>query len=126
MTTALDGTPVVFVNVAERERALGFYRDVLGLELRSSDEHRDFFNVGPALMRLTAIPGHVAGPHPVLGWNVADADAAVDELARRGVVFAIYEGMGQDARGVWTSPDGTAKVAWFTDPDGNVLSISQA
>ncbi|MNT95901.1 Glyoxalase-like domain protein [compost metagenome] len=62
----------------------------------------------------------------MFGWNVDDIQAAAAALRDKGVTFTIYDGMGQDALGVWTSPDGAAKVAWFADPDGNVLSLSQA
>ena len=117
--------PVTFVNVADRERALAFYRDTLGLPLRSSDDFGDFLETGGALLRMTVLPDYAAGPHPVLGWDVGDIAVAVEALRARGVAFTVYEGFGQDALGVWTSPDGKAKVAWFADPDGNVLSLSQ-
>ena len=121
-----SATPVAFLYVGDRERALGFYRDTLGFPLRSSDEHGDFIDLGRALVRMTVMPDHKAGPHPVLGWDVPDIRAAASALRDRGIAFAIYEGMGQDELGIWTSPDGSAKVAWFADPDGNVLSLSQA
>ncbi|HEY7372131.1 MAG TPA: VOC family protein [Polyangia bacterium] len=65
-------------------------------------------------------------PHPftALGWEVPDIDAAVAELGRRAVRFERYPGMEQDDRGIWRSPSG-ARVAWFKDPDGNTLSITQ-
>ncbi|RVT93402.1 VOC family protein [Sphingomonas crocodyli] len=118
--------PVSFVNVGDRDRATAFYRDVLGLALKSSDDFGSFFDMGGALLRMTPFPHYQAGPHPVLGWNVADISAAVADLRGKGVAFTIYEGMGQDADGVWTSPDGAAKVAWFADSEGNVLSLSEA
>jgi len=121
-----SGTPVAFLYVSDRERALGFYRDTLGLALRSSDAFGDFLDLDGALMRMTAMPDYKATPHPVLGWNVPDIGAAAEALRARGIVFTIYEGMGQDALGIWTSPDGAAKLAWFADPDGNVLTLSQA
>ena len=121
-----SATPVAFLYVSDRERALGFYRDTLGLSLRSADDFGDFIELGGALLRMMAMPGHKPSPHPVLGWNVEDIGAAVEALRQGGVAFAIYEGMGQDSLGIWTAPDGTAKVAWFADPDGNVLSLSQA
>ena len=120
------GTPVMFINVGDRQRGLDFYTGPLGLKLRSSDHFGDFLEVDGALIRLTALPGYQAGAHPVFGWNVVDIVASVTALRARGVAFTIYEGMGQDALGVWTAPDGVAKVAWFNDPDGNVLSLSQA
>lgn len=117
-------TPVAFTYVSDRERALAFYVGTLGFTLRSSDPFGDFVDMGKALMRMTVMADHKAGAHPVLGWDVADIRAVVADLRARGVVFTIYEGMGQDESGVWSSPDGTM-VAWFTDPDGNVLSLSQ-
>ena len=119
------GTPVAHLYVADRERALGFYRDVLGLTLKRPDAFGDFLDLGGALLRMTVTPGFAPGPHPVLGWNVADIGAAVADLTGRGVAMLIYDGMGQDARGVWTAPDGATQVAFFADPDGNVLSLSQ-
>ena len=126
MTLQQSATPVAFLYVGNRERALGFYRDTLGLALKSSDDFGDFIDLGPALVRMTVLPDYTASPHPVLGWNVDDIAAAAEALRERGVAFTIYEGMGQDALGIWTAPDGQAKVAWFADPDGNVLSLSQA
>jgi catechol 2,3-dioxygenase-like lactoylglutathione lyase family enzyme len=125
MTPQLLGTPVAFILATDRARALAFYGETLGLPLRSSDDFGDFIDMGGGLLRLTVIPGHVASPHPVLGWTVEDIVASVQALAARGVVFTIYEGMGQDALGIWTAPDSTARVAFFADPDGNVLSLSQ-
>ena len=119
-------TPVAFLNVGNRERALGFYRDTLGLELRSTDDFGDSLSFGAALLRMTVLPDYKPNPHPVLGWDVEDIRAAVESLRARGVEFTVYDGMGQDELGIWTSPDGGAKVAWFADPDGNVLSLSQS
>jgi catechol 2,3-dioxygenase-like lactoylglutathione lyase family enzyme len=126
MAPTISGTPVAFINVSDRDRALSFYRDVLGLELRSSDAFGDFIRLEGALLRLTVLPDFEAHPHPVLGWNVPDIVAAAQTMRGRGVTFTIYEGFGQDELGIWTAPDRQAKVAWFADPDGNVLSISQA
>jgi catechol 2,3-dioxygenase-like lactoylglutathione lyase family enzyme len=121
-----SSTPVAFLYIKDRERALAFYRGALGLELRSSDDFGDFLDLGNALARMTVLPDHVAGPHPVLGWNVGDISAVVKALRDRGVVFNIHEGMGQDASGIWSSPDGRSRVAFLSDPDGNVLAVSQA
>ena len=126
MTDKIEGMPVAFLSVSERDRALTFYRDVLGFELRSSDGFGDFVQLQGALLRITVLPDFHASPHPVLGWNVHDVIATVRSMRDRGVVFIVYEGMGQDDLGIWTAPDGQAKVAWFADPDGNVLSLSQA
>jgi catechol 2,3-dioxygenase-like lactoylglutathione lyase family enzyme len=125
MIDRIPGTPVAFVNVSNRDRALAFYRDALGLELRSSDNFGDFIQLDGGLLRLTVLPDFKPGPHPVLGWHVRDLTSVVTSLRERGVRFTIYPGMGQDELGIWTAPDGHAKVAWFADPDGNVLSLSQ-
>jgi hypothetical protein len=63
-------------------------------------------------------------PYTVLGWQVPDILAAVGELEARGVPLLRYDGIAQDELGIWTSPTG-ARVAWFEDPDGNVLSVTQ-
>lgn len=126
MAERICGEPVTFINVSDRERALAFYRDTLGLEVRSSDAFGDFIELDGALLRLTVLADLEPGPHPVLGWNVPDMTSAALSLRERGIAFTVYPGMGQDELGIWTSPDGQVKVAWFADPDGNVLSLSQA
>lgn len=123
---AAAAAPVAFLYVGDRDRALGFYRDVLGLELRSADAFGDFIALNGALLRMTVIPDHKPSPHPVLGWAVADIAAAGRALLAKGVAFTRYPGMEHDDLGVWTSPDGASKVAFFTDPDGNVLSLTQS
>lgn len=80
---------------------------------------------GGAILRLTTIADHTPGPHTVLGWKVADIDAAMLALGTRGVAFLVFPGFGQDAKGVWRSPDGRMRVAWFNDPEGNGLSLTQ-
>ena len=120
-----DFKAVAFVSVTDRERGLAFYGDRLGLPHKSADDFGDFFEFGGALLRMTALPDFQAGPHPVLGWDVPDMAAAVTTLRDKDIEFTIYEGMGQDELGVWTAPGGGAKVAWFSDPFGNMLSLSQ-
>jgi len=126
MNLPQSGTAVAFLYVSDRARALAFYRDILGLVVRSSDDFGDFIHVGGALVRMTALPDYKASPHPALGWNVEDIGPAVEKLRERGITFTVHEGMGQDERGIWHAPDGTAKLAWFADPDGNVLMLWQA
>jgi catechol 2,3-dioxygenase-like lactoylglutathione lyase family enzyme len=125
MHRIITGTPVSFIYVADRDRALNFYRNTLGLVLRSVDQFGDFLELNGALLRMTTLPDHKPSPHPVLGWSVADIAAAATALRAQGVTFSIFEGMDQDELGIWTSPDGASKVGFFTDPDGNVLSLSQ-
>ena len=76
------------------------------------------------MVRITAVDRPCAAPYTVLGWAVPDIDAVVGRLAARGVGFTRYDGMGQDRHGIWTAPGG-ARIAWFPDPDGNNLSLTQ-
>lgn len=117
---------VAFVNVSDRDRGRAFYRDTLGLTLEAADDYGEFYSFGAARLRLTPIPGHKGHDHPVAGWQVADIVATAAALKERGVALAIYPGLGQDEQGIWSTPDGKVKVAWFHDPDGNCLSLNQA
>ena len=82
------------------------------------------FDANGTMLRITAV-AEVAHPgYTVLGWRVPDIGEAVAGLESRGVTFAHYDGLAQDAQGVWTTPDGD-RIAWFTDPDGNVLSLTE-
>lgn len=126
MALPANAQPCCFILTADRARARPFYEGVLGLEVLGEDDHAVTYDLGGgAPLRLTDHGGHVAAPHTVLGWNVGDIAAAVADLADNGVKCTIYEGFGQDEHGIWTAPGGAAKVAWFNDPDGNVLSYTQ-
>ena len=126
MSQLAGAAPVSFVLTANRAAAKPFYGGALGLRIVAEDDFAVTFALaGGAQLRLTDLPGHRPQGHTVLGWAVADIAAALAELRGKGVTFRIYEGFGQDADGIWSPPGGGAKVAWFTDPDGNVLSITQ-
>jgi catechol 2,3-dioxygenase-like lactoylglutathione lyase family enzyme len=115
---------VAFVAATDLPRARAFYEQTLGLPVL---EHNDFACVLDAhgtMLRVTAVPEVARAGYTVLGWRVADIAAATRELTARGVTFLRYEGMSQDEHGIWTAPDG-ARVAWFADPDGNTLSLTQ-
>ncbi len=118
-------TPVTFLFTRDRERAKMFYRDTLELKFVGSDEFADRFDLNGVPLRIVPIADHVASPHTVLGWDVPDIAATAAALKSKGVKFEIYEGFGQDENGVWAAPGGRAKIAWFLDPDGNNLSISE-
>lgn len=119
-------SPVSFILTADRIRAKPFYAGVLGLKIMGEDDFAVTFDLGcGATARLTDLPGHTALSHTVLGWKVPDIRAATRELRDKGVTFTIFEGFGQDADGIWSAPGGGAQVAWFRDPDGNVLSLTQ-
>ncbi len=126
MTMPLSSAkPVTFINTASRAASEPFYRDVLGLSFVADDGFAAVFDLPGAVLRITELPGYQPAPHPALGWMVDDIAATMQALIERGVTPTIYEGFGQDALGIWTAPDGIAKVAWFNDPDGNVLSLTQ-
>jgi predicted enzyme related to lactoylglutathione lyase len=124
MGERIPGALVAHLYVSDRARAMDFYGGALGLELTGEDAYGGILAVGGGLVRLTVMPDHRAGPHPVLGWMVDDMASTVATLGARGVKMLVYEGMGQDADGVSTLPDG-GKLAFFADPDGNVLTLSQ-
>lgn len=115
---------MAFLGVSDLDRAERFYGETLGLDL---DDQRPFSlvaKVGATSLRITLVEQVHAAPYTVLGWNVPDIEATVDLLTLRGVSFNRYEDFEQDARGIWTAPSG-ARVAWFLDPDGNNLSVTQ-
>ena len=115
---------ITFVGTADLERATAFYRDVLGLRLVERNEFASVFDVNGTMLRVTTVEEVSPRPYTVLGWAVEDVVAAIGELEERRVAFLRFGGMGQDDRGIWTAPGGV-RVAWFRDPDGNVLSLSQ-
>ncbi len=121
-----DADVVAFLATADAERARDFYERVLGLRLVED---------GPFALVLEAARGVTVRvqkmervsppPGTALGWSVPDVEATVRGLGQRGVSFLRYDGVHQDERGIWTSPGG-ARVAWFADPDGNVLSVTES
>lgn len=117
---------VGFLNANDPERSAAFYRDILGFKLVADDEFALVFDANGTTIRINKAQGFKAAQGTVLGWEVDDIYAAIRDLAKRGVKFEQYNlpFMKQDEHGVWTTPDGD-RVAWFKDPDGNVLSVSQ-
>ncbi|MGD0227439.1 MAG: VOC family protein [Terriglobia bacterium] len=115
---------MAFVGTADAAKAKAFYRDRLGLRLTSEDRFALAFDVQGIMLRVTNVGKVVVAPYTVLGWQVENIAAIVKAMQEAGVKFERYEGMGQDELGVWQAPGG-AKVAWFKDPDGNTLSVTQ-
>lgn len=116
---------VAFVGVCDPDRAKIFYRDRLGLRLVSEElPFALVFDVQGTMLRVTVVPEVKPAKFTVLGWKVPDIQAAVSSLDKEGVEFQRYAGLQQDGLGIWTSPNG-ARVAWFHDPDGNILSVTQ-
>lgn len=121
----LKSRPIVaFVATTDPKRAKIFYAKTLGLRLISEDGFALAFDAGGTMLRVAIVNALRPAGYTVLGWIVPDVAKAVRALARRGVKFQRYEGMPQDDLGIWSSPSG-ARVAWFTDPEGNTLSLTQ-
>jgi len=118
------GRLVAFAATRDLDRAERFYRDVLGLPILTKNPHAIAFDNDGTELRVTLVAALAQAPYTVLGWSVDDLTAQVARLRDRGVRFTRYPGMAQDADDAWTAPDGT-RVAWFTDPDGSVLSLHE-
>lgn len=119
-----SATLVAFVATADAGRATAFYRDVLGLQLMADTPFALIFNAMGVTLRVQKVDRVSVAGYTALGWDVADISAAVLALQSRGVAFERFQGLEQDRHGVWRTPDGS-RVAWFRDPDGNLLSIAQ-
>ena len=115
---------IAFAATTDLNRARVFYEQVLGLPVTEQTDLACVFDANGTMLRVTAVPEVARAGYTVLGWRVADITAAARELSARGVRFLRFDGMDQDADGVWTSPGG-ARIAWFADPDGNMLSLTQ-
>jgi catechol 2,3-dioxygenase-like lactoylglutathione lyase family enzyme len=115
---------MAFLATSNAAQARAFYTEVLGLALVSDTGFALVFDANGTMLRVQKV--EVVAPHryTALGWLVADIAATIAGLSSRGVTFERYEGLEQDALGVWQSPSG-AQVAWFKDPDDNVLSLTQ-
>ncbi len=115
---------VAFVAVRDAERAKRFYRDLLGLPLIGEDSFALVFDAHGTTLRVSIVPELAPAKHTVLGWTVSDVASAVRELNAEGVTVVRYPFLAQDDAGIWTAPSGS-RVAWFEDPDGNLLSLTQ-
>jgi catechol 2,3-dioxygenase-like lactoylglutathione lyase family enzyme len=115
---------VAFVPSADLDRSESFYGGVLGLNLVESSGFANVYDANGTMLRVTRVDGPVAAPYTVLGWTVPDIAAAARELASKGIWLKRFQGMEQDDAGIWTAPGGS-RIAWFEDPDGNILSLQQ-
>ena len=121
----LTGADVIaFVATTDLGRARGFYEGVLGLPVIEDDGLAMAFDAHGTMLRVTGVRELTPAPYTVPGWSVAGIADAVRELEARGVAFRRYDGFDQDDQGIWTAPTG-ARVAWFSDPDGNTLSLTE-
>jgi catechol 2,3-dioxygenase-like lactoylglutathione lyase family enzyme len=115
---------VTFLLTKDPSVCIPFYRDLLGFTYLRDDGFALVFDLHGTLLRISKVPDVQPAQHTVLGWEVEDIHSTVTELASRGLAFTRYPNMGQDEHDICTFPTGD-KVAWFQDPDGNTLSLSQ-
>ncbi len=117
--------PIGFIPTRNAEAARAFYEGVLGLTFVSDDQFALVFRLADDVMlRVVRIAEFEPAQFTIFGWEAMDIDSSIDALTKKGLEFLRFDFMQQDERGVWTSPSGN-KVAWFKDPDANVLSLSQ-
>jgi catechol 2,3-dioxygenase-like lactoylglutathione lyase family enzyme len=119
-----SGQLVGFVPTRDSNRARAFYEGKLGLQFVSDDQFALVMKAGENMIRIAKGASFVPAQYTVLGWEVMDIEAEVKWLNQRGVTFEKYPFVEDKEFGIWTAPGG-AKVAWFKDPDGNLLSLSQ-
>ncbi len=115
---------VTFLPTTDYDAARAFFEGILGLRFISHDGFASVFDCNGIMLRISKVPDFTPFPFTVLGWEVPDIAAAVTELTTRGVTFERFGFFEQDSLGIWTAPSGD-KVAWFKDPSGNTLSVSQ-
>ena len=116
--------PVLFAATASAGRSRAFYEGVLGLGFVADEPYALVFRVGRSMLRIQKVDRVPKVSYTVLGWAVQNIRTTVRDLNKAGVAFEHYDGLGQDDDGIWHSPGG-ALVAWFHDPDGNTLSLTQ-
>ena len=124
-----DLNPVGFIPMVSAEAARSFYEGTLGLPFVSDDGFAMVFRLGAAgnlMLRVARVRAKDFQPtsFTIFGWETPDIEATIDELSARGVAFERFGFFEQDERGIWNAPGG-GRVAWFKDPDGNTLSVSQ-
>jgi catechol 2,3-dioxygenase-like lactoylglutathione lyase family enzyme len=119
-----DAELVAFVPVRDAVAARAFYASTLGLRVLEDGPFALVLDAHGTTLRVTPVAELRPQPFTVVGWRVGDLDATVAHLTARGVRFHRYDGMDQDAAGIWQSPGGD-RVAWFADPDGNTLSLTE-
>jgi catechol 2,3-dioxygenase-like lactoylglutathione lyase family enzyme len=121
-----NAKPAIVICTRDRPRSTAFYRDTLGLTLAHEDNLAAVFHTGGVTLRVSTVPDFTPHNHTILGFQVPDVRATVNALIDRGVTFLRLPHLTQDAHGILTIPGGSIQVAWLTDPDGNVLSITNA
>ena len=113
-----------FVSTTQPDKAKRFYGNILGLKPLSEDGYALEFDANGTALRVTVVATLDPQPFTVLGWDVDELSSLVISLTEKGVSFERYNSLKQDKLGIWTSPSG-AKVVWFKDDDGNLLSLTE-
>jgi catechol 2,3-dioxygenase-like lactoylglutathione lyase family enzyme len=121
----LGANPIIgFIPTKDFKRARLFYQTTLGLVLIGQDAFALVFECAGTMIRVVKVGKLEPAPYTILGWQVPDIQKAAAALIEHGIRFERFPGMEQDPLGIWNAPGG-ARVAWFKDPDGNLLSLSQ-
>jgi catechol 2,3-dioxygenase-like lactoylglutathione lyase family enzyme len=115
---------VAFIPTKDAEKAKAFYEGVLGLRFVKDDGFAMVLDANGIMVRIAKMQEFAPAQFTILGWQVSGIEAMARALQAKGVHFEIFGFFKQDELGIWTAPTGD-KVAWFKDPDGNILSISQ-
>ncbi len=115
---------VAFVPTRDAGKARAFYEGVLGLRFVKDDGFAMVLDANGIMIRVAKAPQFTPAQFTILGWQVSEIENVVRGLQEKGVQFEIFGFFKQDDLGIWTAPTGD-KVAWFKDPDGNILSVSQ-
>jgi catechol 2,3-dioxygenase-like lactoylglutathione lyase family enzyme len=115
---------VAFVPIKDSDKARAFYEGVIGLRFLKDDGFALVFDANGIMVRVAKVPQFTPAPFTILGWQVKEIEKIAAELQAKGVQFERFGFFQQDELGIWTAPTGD-KVAWFKDPDGNILSVSQ-
>lgn len=113
-----------FVPTTQPAKAKQFYGDILGLKFLSEDNYALEFDANGTLLRVAIVPQLKPQMFTILGWDVDDIASEIKALNEKGIACEKYDFLEQDNSGIWTSPSG-AKVAWFKDFDGNILSLTE-
>jgi catechol 2,3-dioxygenase-like lactoylglutathione lyase family enzyme len=115
---------IAFIPTKDAAHARRFYEKLLGLRFLSEDSFAIVMDANGTMVRIVRVGDFTPFPFTILGWQVNDIHKIMAELTAKGLEFTRYPNLEQSPDGVWTAPGG-ARVAWFTDPDGNTLSLSQ-
>ncbi|WP_375264389.1 VOC family protein [Planktotalea sp.] len=116
--------PISFIATAQPDLAKSFYQDAVGLTLLDVSPFALVFDDKGQMLRVQIVDALLPLPYTVHGWQVSDMRSAIIKLVSKGVEFLKFEHMGQDALGIWTTPNGD-RIAWFKDPCGNTLSLTE-